>query len=238
MQNILLTRSSNENQALIEELKRWRFNCNTFSLPLISYNDLKFDCISIIANYQNLIITSKHAAKILSSALLDLCDNYTNSIDVWVVGVESANILSAVSIINVRYIAQNVNALLQHLPLQLYGNSIYLSGDIITKELPNMIHRKIIYKIIYLQELSAEQNDFLINIRMNCILLFSQNTAKSLNRIVQIYNLTQLKTTSVIAISEKVANIAKREFDDVICSHEPSATEMIKLLIRHAEKLF
>ena len=66
------------------------------------------------------------------------------------------------------------------------------------------------------------------------ILLYSQNCAKTLVKLLTKYNLINiLKNTIVITISAKVANIVNIYFSNVVYVEQAEQQQMINLLINY-----
>jgi uroporphyrinogen-III synthase len=275
---VLLTRSVDENQKLLEQLESYDFDC--ISCPLITYKNLLVDYITIFDRYSNIIITSKYAAKLIYSAL-NISDNHYNnrslsklayiskfegermhttgmhsgfvsdlrsialttevefrkrSIELWVVGHTSAAILKSIPFIKIQYIANDVRDLINNLPKTIYNKAIYLSANEITNLLPSAITRQIIYEVTYKRTLAAQ--DFIeITAGIDYILLYSQNCAKTLIKLLTKYNLINtLKNTIVITISAKVANIVNIYFSNVVYVEQAEHLQMIDLLIKLCQK--
>lgn len=209
--NILLTRSIEENRNLEKIFSTRNIKC--ISLPIIQYMPLAIDYEQILKKKTNVIITSKYAARIIAKNI-----NQCFNLNAWVVGRNSANILKHARF-NVHYIANNVNDLINHVPPNIYQNSIYLSANEVTKEMPKQICRKIIYKVQYLNALNANQLETLQSTTIHYILIYSQNTAKALIKLLQKYELIELlKHAKIITISLKVAEMLSEFFTNVIYS--------------------
>ncbi|KHO03687.1 RPE1 domain protein [Rickettsia felis str. Pedreira] len=153
MKSVLLTRNIEENNETIKEISKYNLDLRYIHCPLIKYETLDFN-IDILDNYSNIIITSKYAANILAG--------YNLKQDIWVVGSKSKRLLGK----KVIYTAKNVEDLIKHFPPDLYEQTIYLSSNEITKDLPNKIARHIIYNVEYLNELPVSIiKEFKSNIR-------------------------------------------------------------------------
>lgn len=223
---ILLTRSADENQLLHNSLSKRGFVC--YSIPLIEYKnhiDLEsqreknnFDqCIRTyeiatqIQDYTNIIITSKYTAKLL--LLADIPNMYQKIF--WVVGKVCANILRNKGY-KIKYIAENINKLIQNLPSSILQDTIYLSADQITMEMPKPVKRVITYQVKYKNHLNENEIQIIKN-GINYVTLYSENSAKTLYSLLISNNLLKYMGTAIlVAISDKVATVICDHFKDVI----------------------
>lgn len=233
MTHILLTRSAEENELTTQKINDVGFS--SISLPMISYIDEKIS--EDLSDYHHIIVTSKYAAKIVSSY-------FDRKIECWAIGTESANILSQNPNITVTGIAKNVKELLSIIHMipeeeatLFFESSIYLSGDIITQELPNFIKRLVIYKVLYTDKVSKHQLDSISNEKIKYILVYSKNCAINLVRLIEKYELfPYFKHSTVVAISEEVSSVFASINIKAIYSTEPVFENMLKLLIEHEQK--
>ncbi|WP_316353107.1 uroporphyrinogen-III synthase [Candidatus Trichorickettsia mobilis] len=215
----------------MKQLEPYNFNC--ISCPLITYKNLPIDYVAIFDHYSNIIITSKHAAKLIYSALNNLSANYSKDMELWVVGHTSAVILKSMPFIKIQYIANDVRDLINNLPKTIYNKAVYLSANEITSSLPTAITRQVIYEVSYKETLKTQDFNELIA-GIDYILLYSQNCAKTLIKLLAKYNLINtLKNTIVITISAKVANIVNIYFSNVVYVDQAEHQQMINLLINY-----
>ena len=222
MKSVLLTRNIEENNEIINEISEYNLDLRYIHCPLIKYETLGFN-IDILNDYSNIIITSKYAANILAG--------YNLKQDIWVVGSKSKRLLSK----DVIYTAKNVEDLIKHFPPDLYEQTIYLSSNEITKDLPNKIARHVIYNVEYLNELLVSViKEFKNNI--DFILLYSQNSAKTFIKLLLQNNLLgYLQNNLVVAISLKVANIVRPFIKNVVYCDDQNPNDIIKLLSENAK---
>ncbi|WP_347938784.1 uroporphyrinogen-III synthase [Rickettsia oklahomensis] len=225
MKSVLLTRSLEENRKIIKEMSKYNLDLNYIHCTLIKYKILDFN-INILDNYSNIIITSKYAAIIITK--------YCINQNIWVVGNTSKKLLENKGL-KVAYTAKNVEDLIKHFPPNLYEQTIYLSSNEITKDLPNKIARHIIYNVEYLNELPISIiKEFEKNI--DFILFYSQNSAKTLVKLLLQNNLLQyLQDSLVVAISLKVANIVRPFIKNVVYCDDQNPNYIIKLLSENAK---
>ncbi|ABV73423.1 hypothetical protein A1E_02390 [Rickettsia canadensis str. McKiel] len=225
MKSVLLTRSLEENRKIIKEMSKSNLDLHYIHCPLIKYKILDFN-VNILANYSNIIITSKYAAIIITK-------HYINQ-NIWVVGNTSKKLLENKGL-KVTYTAKNLEDLIEHFPPKLYEQTIYLSSNEITKDLPNEIARHIIYSVEYLNELPVSIiKEFEKNI--DFILCYSQNSAKTLVKLLLQNNLLQyVQESLVVAISLKVANIVRPFTKNVVYCDDQNPNDIIKLLSDNAK---
>ncbi|WP_341786703.1 palindromic element RPE5 domain-containing protein [Rickettsia endosymbiont of Cantharis rufa] len=263
MKSVLLTRNIEENNETIKEISKYNLDLRYIHCSLIKYETLDFN-INILDNYLNVIITSKYAASILADYTADTSKAYSQisgepaqvvkirehrrvpkfdvpnleasrvynlKQDIWVVGNKSKQLLGK----KVAYVAKNVEDLIKHFPPDLYEQTIYLSSNEITKDLPNKIARHIIYNVEYLNELPLSIiKEFKSDI--DFVLLYSQNSATTLVRLLLQNNLLEyLQGSLVIAISLKVANIVRPFIKNVIYCDYQNPNDIIKLLSENAK---
>ncbi|WP_419235448.1 uroporphyrinogen-III synthase [Rickettsia endosymbiont of Nabis limbatus] len=225
MKSILLTRSWEANLETTQEIDNHVLNFHYINCPIIKYKTLDFD-INIWGGYSNIIITSKYAAAIIAE--------YKLNHNIWVVGDKSKQLLENKSL-KIAYTAKNVDDLIQHFPSDLYKQTIYLSSNEITKDLPDKIKRYIIYNVEYLNELPLSVVKELKN-SVDFVMLYSQNSAKTLLKLLNENNLLEyLQNSLVIAISLKVANIVRPFFKNVVYCDDQNPNDLIKLLFENAK---
>lgn len=223
MINILLTRALCDN---IEIKQRYgSSNYNFISCPLFEYQNLKID-LSLLAHYSDIIITSSYAASLLEY------NKY--SLKAWVVGEKSASILK-VKNYDIAFIAKDASELLLSMPRHIFTKMLYLSGNIITRQLPKEIKRIIIYKTHYLQSLSDEYIEFFNREKIDYIFLYSRIAVDVLINLLRKKNaLDLLNEAIVIAISRNVASNCNYNFKRVHYVKNNNSEAMIKLLIEYS----
>lgn len=227
MKRILLTRSEEENNKIAEKLQGFEL----LSCPMLFYKDLPIDWDEFKA-YSNVIITSKYAAKLVS-------EHYPFKVGVYVVGEESASILSANPRLKVVYVAENVDLLLSlphllpcdHLVMKS-NQTIYLSGNHITNEFDD-VTRKEIYRVDYAESLNLE----IFEKPIDYVLIYSKNSCKNLIKLLEKHNLLQkIKNSVSIALSRALADQIRDYVSDVIYTDKPMAEDMINMLLEYERK--
>ena len=152
----------------------------------------------------------------------------------WGIGSKSKKLLESKGL-KVVYAAKNVNDLITHFPADLYDRTIYLSSNEITKDLPDKITRHIIYNVEYLNDLPLfVVKEFKSSV--DFILLYSQNSADTLIKLLRQNNLLEyLQNSLVLAISAKVANIIRPFIKNVIYCDDQNPNDIIRLLFENAK---
>ena len=228
MTSVLLTRGAAENESLKLELAGKDFDF--IDCPLIEYEDAEI-VFDEICKYSNIIITSKHAAKILAKHR----ESFENHTRFFVVGELSAEILRS-SGLDIACVGVDVDDLIVQIPENLQKDAIYLSSNEITQELPKLIKRHVIYKVKYKSVLNSKEIE-LLNNKVDYILLYSQNSAKTLMKLLEAENLIKtLQNTTILAISTKVAKEVLPYFKKIIYCEKGEHKKMIELLLSHAAK--
>ena len=236
MKSVLLTRSQADNYDIIRALEDNDIKCNFnyISSPLVKPKNLRISS-NILRDYHNIIVTSKFATKILvtwSAKQSSLVNNPIIKKNIWVVGNSSKLILEQNNFI-IKYVAENVEDLIRNLPQAIYHQTIYLSANEITQELPNQIDRKIIYEITYANKLQKIKE---LEQGVDYILLYSQNSARTLIELLIQYNLLAiLSNCLIITISKKVADIIRSFTKNVVYCYSGKTNQMLELLIRDAK---
>lgn len=228
MKRVLVTRSKEENDRLQTILAKKDFEVVVVDM-LRHRPDL--EALKSIGKFDYIIITSKFAAIIFS----DYCNFACN---ILCVGMESSNILNKNKNIQVSSVFGNVDELISKMN-ELKDNSdvvsgfVYLSGQYITKEIPNA-DRLIIYKTEYLNDISEKVIDGIRNNGINFIMIYSRNCSQNLLRVVKQHKLLPyLKSSVLIAISKNVAEPFYQLGIKVLYGTISSEEEMINLLVNY-----
>lgn len=190
---VLICRSREENLILKQCLQEQGFD--VLALEGVKYSILKAD-FQEYRSHRIVVVTSKFAAKILSHYI-----NY--HIKCFVVGHESANILSSNANIAISNIYPSVEDLISDLP-HLNESIIYYSGNVISKDIP-YARRIIIYNTCYLHGLTENEIEQVKLKQIDVIFLHSKKVAEHLFSALKASDLLSLiRKSVVIGISEKV----------------------------------
>jgi uroporphyrinogen-III synthase len=219
MQYVILTRSLRENTRLAKILKE--NGIESISCPQITLKEQDIDLSKL--TYSNIIITSKFAAEIVAQKL-------SSPVKAYVVGEESALILSTNPAITVKKVYSKVSELEQGLRDKLARDDFtYLSGNYVTKELP--CQRLIIYNTTYTNYISHEAIKLIKAGKIKAVLIYSKRTAISFKETIICNNLTSyMVNIQLITLSKQIG----LEFVDLGCKilycNKPREVEMINLL--------
>lgn len=239
---IFLTRSSKENLELRVNINDFvikqpdlNTHFNFIDCPLISYIDIKLSQSffeELDKYYTNVIITSKYAATRCGLLKSNETERQLQRLKFWVVGPSSAAILREAGFV-VEVVAVNVAKLLEILPKSIYSQSMYLSGDKISHNLPEEIKREIIYSVKYLDSFDPVTVDSLKK-GVDYIFIYSTNCAKTLSYLLIKHNLLKLlENTIIIAVSSKVASELKPYFNNVIYCKDGDQDKIIDLMAEY-----
>ena len=218
---ILLTRDAPENQHLAKQLDA--IQIPYYSHPLLERQSLGFDW-SQISGYLMLIITSKFAAQLAAKSL-------KHEVECAAVGCASAEILRQNPLIKIIYIANSANQLIQWLSKQKLSKAAYLSGNIITVEMPKFVDRYQIYHTKYAIALSNELQSMIKGMQIKAVVLYSRNSARIFLELCQnALLLDYLKDIKALTLSQKIGKDLSSYFAKVDCSHSLDNTIMLKLM--------
>ncbi|MCP5369330.1 MAG: uroporphyrinogen-III synthase [Rickettsiaceae bacterium] len=197
--SVLLTRSIEENAKIKEILKDSPIQI--IECPLIHYqlSSVDWDRLKL---YDYVIVTSKFLAK---------CFPVNNNLNlkIFVVGKVSASILQEKGY-KIELCTENASQIKNYLNQQetlRAKNIIYFCGNYISTIMPNFVEQYEAYKVSYQHDLTADQ---IASFKMPIayIMIYSENCAKTLLRIIVKYNLQgYLNNTIIISISDKVDKI-------------------------------
>ena len=151
---------------------------------------------------------------------------------IWCVGEKSAEALKAKGN-KVVFVAKNASELRNALPPSIHPNSVYLSGNIITQDMPQEVVREIIYKTLYLAKLSMAEIA-MIHKGLDYVLFFSENSAHCFIKLLEKYSLLKsVSRTMFVTISPRVENIIHQKQGR--CTLLPSSAEIIDYFKREQE---
>lgn len=206
--SILLTRSIEENAKTKEAFQGLSLEIS--ECPLISYQLLSVDWTRL-NSCDYVIVTSKFLAQYFPF-------NIYSKLKLLVVGEVSASILEQKKyIIELR--AENAEQIKTYLETQDVFSAaqiIYFCGDNISTLMPNFVEQYEVYKVKYKQELTYKEIAS-FRARFAYIMLYSENSAKTLLQLIVKYNLqSYLNSTIIICISDKVSKIFNQLCDQIV----------------------
>ena len=206
--SILLTRSIEENAKTKEALQG--LPLEILECPLISYQLLSVDWTRL-NSCDYAIITSKFLAQHFPI-------NTHSKLKVLVVGEVSASILEEKKYM-VELCAENAEQIKTHLESQgilRASKIIYFCGDNISTPMPNFVEQYEVYKVDYKQDLTHQQIASFQS-PLSYIMLYSEQSAKTLLQLIVKYNLqSYLNDTIIICISDKVSKIFNHLCDQIV----------------------
>ncbi len=221
--SILLTRSIEENReisGIFENIGLIPVFC-----PLLEYKTLEFDCAAL-ENYSDIILSSKRASCVVAPLLSDKTQN------LWIVGKSSLQFFRSRKNKNIR-IFEDFELLEKSIAGKDFKDFLYLSSNFISKEPPEGMRRIVVYETLYAKKIDEI---FLKEMEpgVDYISLFSENCAKTFIELAKNYNLLEkLRNSYIIAISSKVAEIAKPYFNKVSYPKNKNLEGMVELIIEH-----
>ncbi|BAG39966.1 Uncharacterised protein [Orientia tsutsugamushi] len=221
LNKLLLIRTIEENKLLQSRLVGKFTICNC---PLINYEVIKSD-YSKISQGQNIVITSKFAAKIIA-------ENMNSNVNCFVVGQVSSQILQQNKFIRVVGVYNTVEKLL--LNISEVKNIIYYCGNYITHDPPNHWTKKIVYLVKYAQDLTDEAKINLSLSQISHSLIYSYNAGLNLIKLLKKNKLLwTLQNVRIICISSKVGSLFTKIAKKVSFPTTPTSKNMIKILLNH-----
>ncbi len=214
---ILITRPIKQAISTQQELEFLGYNSVIFSLLEIYPENFEMD----FGSYDAVIITSQNAAEIVRKKL--------NDIPLFLVGEESAAILSDR---NIKCAAQDAKELLAKIKAYPYKNYLYLSGDHISTKIDSKlkayginVERRVIYKSVAATKLPKDILQYI-----TCILFYSARTAETFTKLVGDYDLSKCKA---LCISHKTADkIQSLKWKQVIVADKPNEKALFSLLYK------
>jgi uroporphyrinogen-III synthase len=218
---ILITRSSKENLYLEKYITSKVENASVDKIDMIRYKQLDVDLSKFHLENKRIICTSKFCSEILSKSINNYCEAL-------VVGDESGNILSKNKFITKIQTFINVQNLKQNIDFSEKQKYLYLSGNVISEDIPN-IERKEIYNVEYKYFLNNEE---IQRIRQaNVILFFSENTTKSFINLLNEHKINDyIKEAFVVGISKKSVLPIENMVKKILYSKNHSKDEIIDIL--------
>lgn len=204
MVGLLLTRSRENNYKLREKLREFS-NIEFFEEEIIKYSP-KIEVIKnlkAILHNNTILITSIYAAQLVAEYLEN------NNLSAYVVGEESKNILKKKNIKIIDY-AENIETLLEKLDINF--SPIYLRGNIISSQIPNIKNEYIIYETEYISEFSTKILDAIKSEKIQFVSLFSKKTAEIFLTLIKNSNLERFcKKITFLCFSKNISQIMKDE---------------------------
>lgn len=201
---ILITRPQKQAQKTQKILQADGFKCKIFPLLKIEYF---WDVLANVKDYQNVIVTSIHAAKVLVKSSRFMQAKF------YVVGNKVSTYL-----LNYGYKVTGVAATAAELVVPNHS-TIHISGDYIAHDFG--YERIVVYKSI---AVTASPKDLLSDVET--ILFYSPRTARAFRNLMP-----KLNNISAICISFNTALPLKSlNFKQILIAENPTEKSMLKLL--------
>ncbi len=196
---ILLTRTSEGNKELIQNLSNKNYQFIEFPLIIFEHLNEELDELKKTIHQYTLIITSKYSAILAAKYYAGL------NLKAYVVGERSANILKENGF-NILVSSNNINELLKS--VSKTENLLYLRGNYITQELNFEQKEIIIYNSRYAEKFSDNVVDKVTNKEIRIITLFSGNSARALQNCIEFHKLENyMKNIDLYCFSKNIGEI-------------------------------
>ena len=205
--HILLTRPLEDSKELIIKLKSLGHNVS--HMPVIKVNKLEFKSLDF-SEYSGIIFTSSNSVKFLNTKNID------KSIKCFCVGVSTEKNALKKGFQNVYAAEGNVENLKEIIIQNINNKSsklLYVSGKTITSNLHKqlasedyLVERVVNYNVEHVEEFDKNFIDKLKNSIPEIIFVYSENSAKSLLKIIKKYDLVDyLMNTNLMCLGEKTS---------------------------------
>lgn len=224
-ESVLIARSEFENKKLSTLLLEQ--NLLSIRIDMIEYKDLGFNFIDL-NKYNYIILTSKYSARIVAQHKIKR--NFL------IVGKESSNLIKKSNPESKVLSFKNVDEIIDFISSIDKGEIIYLSGSIISREIPN-VDRKIIYDTSYLKKIPQSLVNQIKTTQIKYVMVFSKLNLEKLIYIFKTHDIISYIENSIfVCISLNVAKKAKESFQKILYTEIPSQENMIKLITRYEER--
>ena len=205
--HILLTRPLEDSKELIIKLKSLGHNVS--HMPVIKVNKLEFKSLDF-SEYSGIIFTSSNSVKFLNTKNID------KSIKCFCVGVSTEKNALKKGFQNVYAAEGNVENLKEIIIQNINNKSsklLYVSGKTITSNLHKqlasedyLVERVVNYNVEHVEEFDKNFIDKLRVSIPEIIFVYSENSAKSLLKIIKKYDLVDyLMNTNLMCLGEKTS---------------------------------
>ena len=205
--HILLTRPLEDSKELIIKLKSLGHNVS--HMPVIKVNKLEFKSLDF-SEYSGIIFTSSNSVKFLNTKNID------KFIKCFCVGISTEKNALKKGFQNV-YAAEGNVENLKEIIIQNVSNKgsklLYVSGKTIASNLHKqlasedyLVERVVNYNVEHVEEFDKNFIDKLKNSIPEIIFVYSENSAKSLLKIIKKYDLVDyLMNTNLMCLGEKTS---------------------------------
>ncbi len=234
---ILITRPKNEAKKLKKKIEELGYDAHIDSLSKIS--NINID--RVLNSKKTVLISSQRAAKIL-------IEKYSSrpNIPILVIGNSSYQKLKTAGFSNFLYKAKDSNQLLRYLTKNLtqlekkYGNKlVYMTGSVLNQKfIKNLnaigyeVEKTIVYKTIFKSSFNNSTVQLLKNKKINVCLIYSQQNAERLCKLILNQNLFhKCKNLLILTLSKNISNVMKKNgYLNVVHSSQPTQASLMQKL--------
>ena len=212
---ILITRPKNEAKKLKKKIEELGYDAHIDSLSKIS--NINIDCV--LDSKKTVLISSQRAARIFIEKY-----SLRPNIPILVIGNSSYQKLKTAGFSNFLYKAKDSNQLLRYLTKNLtqlekkYGNKlVYMTGSVLNQKfIKNLnaigyeVEKTIVYKTIFKSSFNNSTVQLLKNKKINVCLIYSQQNAERLCKLILNQNLFhKCKNLLILTLSKNISNVMK-----------------------------
>jgi len=234
---ILITRPKNEAKKLKKKIEELGHDAHIDSLSKIS--NINID--RVLNSKKTVLISSQRAAKIF-------IEKYSSrpNIPILVIGNSSYQKLKTAGFSNFLYKAKDSNQLLRYLTKNLtqlekkYGNKlVYMTGSVLNQKfIINLnaigyeVEKTIVYKTIFKSSFNNSTVQLLKNKKINVCLIYSQQNAERLCKLILNQNLFhKCKNLLILTLSKNISNVMKKNgYLNVVHSSQPTQASLMQKL--------
>ena len=234
---ILITRPKNEAKKLKKKIEELGYDAHIDSLSKIS--NINID--RVLNSKKTVLISSQRAARIFIEKY-----SLRPNIPILVIGNSSYQKLKTAGFSNFLYKAKDSNQLLRYLTKNLtqlekkYGNKlVYMTGSVLNQKfIKNLnaigyeVEKTIVYKTIFKSSFNNSTVQLLKNKKINVCLIYSQQNAERLCKLILNQNLFhKCKNLLILTLSKNISNVMKKNgYLNVVHSFQPTQASLMQKL--------
>lgn len=233
----MVTRPLQEALSTAQDIEKIGFNSIINPLSEIKIQNLSSKDLTAFNNKSKiLIVTSVNSLKAINK--LKISKKFS------VILVGESNLQKAIEYgyNNIIFCGKNVDEVLNYI-IKNYSRKLdeflYLSGDIITKNIETILDdngikakRLVLYRAIFKEEFTQESINFIKEGKIYGVVLFSSETAKIFQKLAAQYSLESFSKCKMFCLSEKIKNhINLFPEKNIYIAENPSYQYMIKLVL-------
>tara|TARA_B100001248_G_C27386198_1_gene459795 strand:+ start:641 stop:1366 length:726 start_codon:yes stop_codon:yes gene_type:complete len=234
---ILITRPKNEAKKLKKKIEELGYDAHIDSLSKIS--NINID--RVLNSKKTVLISSQRAARIFIEKY-----SLRPNIPILVIGNSSYQKLKTAGFSNILYKAKDSNQLLRYLTKNLnqlekkYGSKlVYMTGSVLNQKfIKNLnaigyeVEKTIVYKTIFKSSFNNSTVQLLKNKKINVCLIYSQQNAERLCKLILNQNLFhKCKNLLILTLSKNISNVMKKNgYLNVVHSFQPTQASLMQKL--------